>query len=262
MLFLKTCLASLITTSVGFKKFMYFISLGYGFSIAGIGLFLLISQKNLTYGQIILSILYMLYGLRLSIFLLIRDLKSTTYNQKMNEERKSTKEIKLVGKIMIWISCALLYSCQASPLTFRFLSNKEDSYLFYSGIIIAFIGFLLEAKADQEKNAAKKINPNRFVDSGLYKLVRCPNYLGEILFWVGNFISGINIYNGFIQWTISLFGFICIIYVMLGGTRKLEIRQNKSYGNDQEYQNYIKTTPILIPFIPLYSVEKFTWLKG
>ena len=93
MLFLKTCLASLITTSVGFKKFMYFISLGYGFSIAGIGLFLLISQKNLTYGQIILSILYMLYGLRLSIFLLIRDLKSTTYNQKMNEERKSTKEI-------------------------------------------------------------------------------------------------------------------------------------------------------------------------
>ena len=47
---------------------------------------------------------------------------------------------------------------------------------------------------------------------------------------------------------------------MFGGARRLEIRQNKSYGDDPEYQRYVKTTPIMIPFVPIYSVEKYTWL--
>ena len=47
---------------------------------------------------------------------------------------------------------------------------------------------------------------------------------------------------------------------MFGGARRLEIRQNKYYGSDPEYQAYVKKTPILLPFIPLYSVEKYKWL--
>ena len=35
-----------------------------------------------------------------------------------------------------------------------------------------------------------------------------------------------------------------------------------NYGNDPEYQKYVKTTPILLPFIPLYSVAKYKWLVG
>lgn len=259
MLFPKTILVSLIATSVGFKKFIYFISLGYGFSVAGIGFFLLITQKTSGNTDKILGLLYFLYGMRLALFLLYRDLKSSSYNEKMKEERKKIKEKKFYVKLIIWISCALLYSFQSSPLTFRFTSinyDKNNYLLSYVGIIFAFLGFIMEARADYEKNVAKKLNPNRFVDSGLYKFVRCPNYLGEILFWSGNFISGIKIYNGLSQWIISSIGYICIIFVMLGGTRTLETRQNKSYGKDPEYQKYVKTTPILIPFIPLYSFEK------
>ena len=28
----------------------------------------------------------------------------------------------------------------------------------------------------------------------------------------------------------------------------------------EEYQQYVKTVPIMVPFIPLYSVEKYKWL--
>ena len=49
---------------------------------------------------------------------------------------------------------------------------------------------------------------------------------------------------------------------MFGGARRLELRQNKNYGNDPEYQKYVKSTPILLPFIPLYSVAKYKWLMG
>ena len=35
-----------------------------------------------------------------------------------------------------------------------------------------------------------------------------------------------------------------------------------SLGNDPEYQAYVKKVPILLPLIPLYSVEKHKWLVG
>ena len=49
---------------------------------------------------------------------------------------------------------------------------------------------------------------------------------------------------------------------MFGGARRLELRQNKNYGNDDEYKAYVKKTPILIPLIPLKSVANCKWLLG
>ena len=256
MLFFKAFAVALIATLVGFIKFIYFISLGYGLSIASIGVYFLFTQKKLDMREISLGILYFLYGFRLGVFLLIRDLKNHSYNEKMSEERNSSKEVNCFMKILVWISCASLYSCQTSPLIFRFNSKKKDNYIFYVGIVIAFIGFLIEARADHEKNQAKRITPNRFVDTGLYRIVRCPNYFGEILFWTGNFISGIKIYSNYVHWGVSGFGYLCIILVMYSGTKKLESRQNISYGNDLDYQNYVQKTPILFPFIPIYTFQK------
>ena len=179
------------------------------------------------------------------------------------KDRISNKKYKLSFMIIIWLSCALLYTCQSSPLAYIIKSNKKDNKkLLYIGIIISTIGLILEVEADNYKSNAKKINPKRFVDTGLYKYVRCPNYLGEIIFWTGNFISGINMYTGFFQWFITILGYVGIVYVMFSGARRIEIYQNKNYGNNKEYQDYIKKTPILIPFLPIYSVEKYTWLKG
>ena len=58
----------------------------------------------------------------------------------------------------------------------------------------------------------------------------------------------------------ALLGYIGIIFVMFSGARRLEIRQNKNCGSDPAYREYVKTVPILVPFIPLYSVEKYKWL--
>ena len=118
----------------------------------------------------------------------------------------------------------------------------------------------METTADLQKNAAKKVNPGRFVDTGLFRIVRCPNYFGEMLFWTGVFVGGITIYAGALQWVVAVVGYLGIIYVMFGGARRLEIRQTRTYGDDPEYQRYVRTTPIMIPLVPLYSVEKYTWL--
>jgi steroid 5-alpha reductase family enzyme len=100
------------------------------------------------------------------------------------------------------------------------------------------------------------------VDTGVYRLVRCPNCLGELVIGTGSFIVCFGACCTWWQWVIAAIGYIGIVYVMFSGARRLEIRQNGAYGKDPEYQAYIKKTPILLPFVPIYSVEKHKWLQA
>ena len=101
------------------------------------------------------------------------------------------------------------------------------------------------------------IFPNRFCDTGLYKIVRCPNYLGEVLFWTAVLISGFGALQGVVQWFIAILGYILLVYVMFSGAKRLEGRQNKNYGTDPEYQAYVENPPILLPLIPLYFCNEY-----
>lgn len=261
--FLILVLVALVISAIGFYKYVYFISLGYGFSIAGIGVAMLILfRDNLSVPMLIACALFIIYGCRLGGYLLIREIKSASYRDTMKKEIKDGSGMKLVAKLAIWISCSLLYVLQVSPVFFRLQNGGAVDGFAYAGIVIMASGIILESLADMQKSAAKKHNPNRFCDSGLYKVVRCPNYLGEVLFWTGVLVFGIHTLTGVWQWTAAIVGWACIVYIMFGGARRLEIRQNKNYGADPEYQSYVKKTPILIPLLPLYSVEKYKWLVG
>lgn len=253
--------AAMLISSIGFKNYVWFISLGYGFSIAGEGLLmLLLYGKSLTPGTIICCVLFILYGLRLGGYLAIREFKSSSYKKNMTGEIKDGKTIPFGVKIAIWVTCALLYVTQVSGVFYRLHNGSGTNVWTYVGAAIMLFGVTFESIADLQKNAAKKKNPRRFVDTGLYKFVRCPNYLGEMIFWTGVLISGIGAVTGVGQWIVVLIGYVGIIFVMFSGARRLEIRQNKNYGNDPEYQKYVKTVPIMVPFVPLYSVEKYKWL--
>ena len=93
---------------------------------------------------------------------------------------------------------------------------------------------------------------------GLYKIVRCPNYLGEIIFWTGVFVAGITTYQGFGQWLMAIIAYVCIVYIMFNGAQRLEKRQMARYGNDAAYNDYANKTPIILPFIPIYHLNKKT----
>lgn len=256
-------IAVLLVCLIGFKKYVWFISLGYGFSISAIGimLFVLFNDQIDIY-KIIGALVLVLYGFRLGGFLAFRELRSSFYNQKMKGEISDGSHMSFLFKIMLWLSCSLLYLLMASPIIFRFVNNDNGDLCFIIGIVISAFGIIFEALSDSPKNRSKKKNPDRFCDSGLYKIVRCPNYLGELIIWTGILISGFTTLHGIGQWTVSIIGYIGIVYIMFSGARRLELRQDRTYGNNIEYKNYIKTTPILIPLIPLYSVKKYKWLVG
>ena len=98
--FLWLFLAAMIVSSIGFKNYVWFISLGYGFSIAGEGLLmLLLYRQGLTPGTYACCLLLLAYGLRLGGYLAIRERKSASYMKKMQGEMKLTKVCELVMEV-------------------------------------------------------------------------------------------------------------------------------------------------------------------
>lgn len=252
--------AAMTISAIGFKNYVWFISLGYGFSIAGEGILLLcLFGKSLTFGTVLCCALLVAYGLRLGGYLAIRERKSSSYKKNMTGEIKDGKTIPFGVKVAIWVTCALLYVTQVSAVFYRMQNEGADGPWVYIGAAVMLLGLILESWADVQKNNAKKKNPRRFVDTGLYRLVRCPNYLGEMIFWTGVLLSGIGSVSG-LQWILVGIGYVGIVFVMFSGARRLELRQDKNYGADPEYQRYVSTVPILLPLIPLYSVKKHKWL--
>jgi len=70
------------------------------------------------------------------------------------------------------------------------------------------------------------------------------------------FVSSLDILSGIGQWLTAIISYICIVYIMFNGAQRLEKRQMKRYGNNKEYTDYANKTPIIIPFLPIYHLNK------
>lgn len=200
--FLVLLAVALVASACGFKRYVWFISIGYGVAVAAIGVALLaMFGARSGVAEVLQALLLVAYGCRLAGYLAYRELRSRSYNQKMKGEVKGNDSVTLGARLAIWGAAALLYACQTSPVLFRMAAHARTDVLLVVGLAVSAFGLAFETTADVQKNAAKRRNP-----------------------------------------------------------RRLEIRQNRSYGKDPAYQRYVRTTPIMLPFVPLYSVEKHKWL--
>ena len=254
-------LVSLLACSIGFVMYIWFFSVGYGLAIAAIGAALAVGfHSQMTLPEWLTCLLLVVYGLRLGGYLLMREMKNANYRKVLNPELERSRKMPVFAKIALWVTCGVLYTLMTIPLYFRLKNGVPADTMLWIGLAVMTCGVVLEAVADMQKTAAKKRNSRRFVDTGVYRFVRCPNYLGELLLWLGMLLTGTTALRGPWQWILALLGFILIAWVMFSGARRLEIRQDRNYGADPEYQKYVRNVPILIPFIPLYSVKKYRFL--
>ena len=251
-------IAALLLSALGFYRYIYFLSIGYGVAIAGEGLVLLWNYHGkISQVEFLLVVLLICYGIRLSSFLIYREMKSASYRKRFAEVIKTEKPVGIGLKVAIWVPVSLLYVAQVAPIYFRLDNGAQaESVLLLLGTILMVLGLSLETIADFEKSKQKKERPDMVATEGIYRMVRCPNYLGEILFWTGVLVSGVNALEGAMQWTISIIGYLCIVLIMVNGTKRLEERQQQNYGTNKEYIEYSNRTPILFPIPPLYHLIK------
>ena len=254
-----------VLCAVGFYKFVYFLSIGYGFAVAGGGIAVFVmALLNPTATPLwilaVQMLLFVAYGVRLSGFLLVRELKNASFKKtdvaKDTLAKNNEKKMPIFVLATIWVSVAVLYTAQVSPMLFRYDNASSDVIVPLVSFAISIFGLVLESIADNQKSAQKKERPDMVATKGLYKMCRCPNYLGEIIFWTGIFVSGITTYATLGQWITAILAYVCIVFIIFNGAQRLEKRQMARYGDNEEYNTYANKTPIIIPLLPIYHLNK------
>ena len=145
---------SLLVCLCGFKKYVYFMSIGYGFSVAVIGAAMIVmSLMGIFPAQLahyIQFILFIVYGFRLSGFLLIREIKNAAYRKTLKEATGG--EVPVFVKVAMWLTMGVLYVAQTSGVAFRLFNGCATSAVQWLGIAVSAFGIGLETIADQQKS--------------------------------------------------------------------------------------------------------------
>ena len=81
--------------------------------------------------------------------------------------------------------------------------------------------------------------------SGLWKYTRHPNYFGESLIWWGMFCIVLSTPGGW--WTVI--SPVVITYTLLR-VSGVTLMEKTVFGDNKEYQDYVKRTSAFIPWFP------------
>jgi steroid 5-alpha reductase family enzyme len=249
---------SLVVSAPGFRRVYYFVSLCYAGSIAAQSVvFALIFGFTLGGWAFIQIMLLLAYGLRLGLFLGLRE-RNPAYAKELALAERRTADVPPWLKVVIWLGVSLLYTLLFFPaiLNLEAHANDRSNLSAPLGVLVMIAGLAIESIADWQKYRYKAQRPDHFCDIGLYRLVRCPNYLGEMLFWLGVWLSALSVYESTSAWVLATLGMLYIEALMAAAAAGLERKQDDRYSAQADYQDYVRTVPILIPYLPLYSLRK------
>jgi steroid 5-alpha reductase family enzyme len=138
----------------------------------------------------------------------------------------------------------------ASILFWR-LDATTTSTLSWSGLLIFVLGLALEATADYQKflfkfSGQKKKHP--WIDSGVWRMTRHPNYLGEMMVWSGLYLFVLPSLSGTAAlWALTSPLYIIGLLMFVSGVPLLEKAADKKWGKQSAYQQYKSEVPVLIP---------------
>ena len=146
--------------------------------------------------------------------------------------------------VVVTVMPALVLSSSSS-------SSGARSPFFVVGIAMWVVGFAIEVVADRQKERFRLAGrQGGFIDTGLWRWSRHPNYFGEILLWTGLCVAGVDVYQG-AQWAVvSSPLLVTLLLTSISGVPMLEARADARFGADAAYQAYKARTPVLVPRPP------------
>ena len=121
-----------------------------------------------------------------------------------------------------------------------------------AGIAVWSIGILIEIISDRQKSNFRSHpdNEGKFINTGLWAWSRHPNYFGEIVLWTGMAIVAVPVLQGW-QWaTLISPVFVTFLLTKVSGIPLLEEKADQRWGGQDDYEEYKRRTPVLVPKPP------------
>ncbi|UYP44298.1 hypothetical protein NEF87_000583 [Candidatus Lokiarchaeum ossiferum] len=198
--------------------------------------------------SIIILILVLIWTLRLGLFLFKRIVKAGE-DKRFTEMKKSGLEFFRAWNIQgLWVSfttAAALAALTAPKLDY----GIWDWITMILGVLLWILGFYFEALADHQKKKFREdsANQGKFIHGGLWDISRHPNYFGEITLWVGIALISITTLQGWRWFALISPLFVLFLLTKISGLPLLEDYADKKWGGQDDYEEYKKNTPVLIP---------------
>lgn len=197
--------------------------------------------------HVVLLAMLTVWALRLGGFLLYRVIRNGK-DSRFDGVRES-----FFGFGRFWLAQAITVWVVMIPSVFAFGSEGSWTTLSFIGLAVWVIGFVCESVADFQKQVFSNnpANKNSWINSGIWKYSRHPNYFGEILVWIGIYLYVVAALTP-LQATVGLISPAVIITLLLfvSGIPILEKSADKRWGEIPAYREYKARTSILVPAPP------------
>lgn len=193
----------------------------------------------------LMMVVVMVWALRLGTFLFSR-IKSEGKDGRFDEIKPSFVRYFHAWNLQgLWVTFTVI----AASMTMTSVTHKPLGVWGILGALIWLFGFVFEVVADNQKTAFRKdpANKGKFINTGLWSRSRHPNYFGEITLWLGVMLIAVPVLQGW-QW-IALISpvFVTLLITRVSGVPMLEARADEKWGGQEDYEEYKKNTPVLIP---------------
>ncbi len=182
------------------------------------------------------------WAIRIGIFLFYRVLKFK------KDSRFDDMRGKWLAFLRFWFLQGLTVFIILLPGLFLWDNSYEPNIIMIAGILIWGLGLIIETVADYQKIQFKLAGRKSWIDQGIWRASRHPNYLGEITVWIGFYLSVVSALPGNYKW-IALASPLYIAALLLKGSGVpiLEKAADQQWGKDKKYQEYKKSVPVLVP---------------
>jgi steroid 5-alpha reductase family enzyme len=218
--------------------------LSYGLTFVIVAVVLVMQGDPGDRPQLVLALMVALWGVRLAGYLFFHII------QMGRDKRFDGVRENFWRFFRFWFFQGVAVWVIMLPVIVWFGSPGPRNRLMTAGVIIWAVGLIIETVADAQKFAAKRLpgGESRWMDSGLWRFSRHPNYFGELLVWWGVFVFVLPDLTG-AQW-LTIIGPIAITFLLLRVTSipTLEASAAKKWGNNPDYQAYVQRTSRLVPW--------------
>ena len=223
----------------------------YAITFVTIVLFALVRADRLEIEHYVASAVVALWAARLGSYLVMRVVKFGKDNR-FDEMRKSFRKF---GRF--WVLQGITVPIVLLPVEMLFVGDwgrQTVVSVFVFGIVLSLFGLLFEAIADIQKFKfiTQKPKPKGWIETGLWKFSRHPNYFGEIVVWYGLFVATTAVIEPLNQVLIAAVGplFIAGLLLFGSGIPIFEKRADDKWGKQKKHKEYKKRTSILVPLPP------------
>lgn len=194
-----------------------------------------------------------LWGVRLSVRLIKRNWgkpEDFRYAQWRKEWGKNAVIMAFFRVFMIQgIINFIVGSAAYSVIKYNvFVFEGFVQYVVILGFLMALIGLFFEVVGDEQLRVHIKKGSRTLMKSGLWSITRHPNYFGEIMIWIGIYLTGATLFESSFN---NLFYSLLIISPLLMATVLIKVSTpllERHMAKYDGWEAYCKETPMIFPW--------------